>query len=123
MALGANRRIFTGGKFSVEAVFTLPEGAAPVTIRGVFDDGFYDAQLGEMRLEGSIPRLNVSLDSTQTGIPDKDGVSVPFDAPGGIVRETPVLIDGKRFSVLEVQPDFGTGLAVIELAHEAPPDE
>jgi len=120
--LGSNRKIFTGGKFAAEAVFTL-DYAAPATIRGVFDDAFYDAQLGENRLEGSIPRLTVTLDFAQTGILTKEGASIPFDTPGGIVRETPVTIDGKAFSVLEVQPDFGTGLAVIELAHEAPQDE
>lgn len=97
--LGENRRVFTGGKFSLEAVFTID--GEERRIRGVFDDAFYDAKAGENVLETSLPRLTCRFSET-----------------AGIVRETPAVINGENFSVLEVQPDKGTGLAVITFAHD-----
>jgi len=98
--LGKNRRIFTGGKFAVEAVFTIEGSAQPLTLKGVFDNAFYNATLGENNLEESTPRLTVTAEDA-----------------AGIVRETPCEIDGKKYSVIDTQPD-GIGLMLITLAHE-----
>lgn len=108
MALGNNRPLFTRGKLSDPAVFpTILDGnGKPLTLYGIFDDAFYDAQLGENRNETSFPRFTCQLSETTA-----------------IVRETPCTIKGKYFSVMEVQPDLANGLATIELAHDQPPEE
>jgi hypothetical protein len=113
MSLG-QRALFTGGKFSSAAVFQLSDSTA--TIKGVFDDGYYNAALGENILEGATPRLTVLMDATGKNILDVNGDNVPFNAAGGIVRETPLTLNGGTYSVLQVQPDLGTGMAVIDLA-------
>lgn len=90
-----------GGTFSTPAVFTVA-GGPPVTISGIFDDSYYDSSLGENALEGSQVRITVQLAAVTAGI----------------VRGIPVQINGVTYSVLEVQPDLGTGICVITLSHE-----
>jgi len=94
------KRIFTNGRFSSQAVFTIAEGQTK-TIPGIFDDSFYEADSGEQVLQTDLPRLTCRIEDTE-----------------GITREMLCTINGGNYSVLQVQPDQGTGLAVITFAHE-----
>jgi hypothetical protein len=67
---------------------------------GIFDNSFIDAQLGETIMDTTIPRLTCKHEDVR---------SVP--------REAVVVIRGKTYSVVQVQPD-GTGFAMVHLAYE-----
>lgn len=76
------------------------DGETSKTLRGIFDDSFVDAQTGETVLDTTQPRLTV----------------IASDAEG-IPREAVATIRGRAYSVTQIQPE-GTGLAIIQLAHE-----
>lgn len=82
-----------------ELVFEWETGSK--TLRGIFDNSFVDAQLGETVLDTTTPRVTCK---------HSDAIQVP--------REAMVTIDGAAYSVTQIQPD-GTGFAIITLAHEA----
>lgn len=70
------------------------------TCRGIFDNSFVDANIGETVLDTTAPRLTCVA---------SDVVNVP--------REATVTVRGKTYSVTQIQPD-GTGFAIVQLAHE-----
>lgn len=78
------------------------ETPEPCSIRckGIFDNGFVDAAIGETAMDTTAPRLTCA---------QSDVASLP--------REAMVTIRGKAYSVVQVQPD-GTGFAIVHLAHE-----
>jgi len=69
--------------------------------RGIFDNGFVDAQIGEISLTTTQPRLTCKAS----------------DVVGVVPREATVTLRGENYSVTDIQPD-GTGFAVVTLAHE-----
>lgn len=69
--------------------------------KGIFDNGFVDAAIGETSLTTTQPRLTC----------------LASDVVGVVPREAMTTIRGKAYSVVEVQPD-GTGFAIVHLAHE-----
>lgn len=71
-----------------------------LTCKGIFDNGFLDANIGETALDTTAPRLTCI---------ESDVANVP--------REATVTVRGKTYSVVQVQPD-GTGFAIVALAHE-----
>ena len=81
-----------------EIVFEWEGGAK--TLKGIFDDSFTDANTGETILDTTQPRLTCLW---------ADAEVVP--------REAMATIKGRAYSVTQVQPD-GTGMAIIQLAHE-----
>lgn len=94
----------TGGKFSSAVIF--PEiivKGAPLSLGCIFDDTFYDSTLGENALEGAQIRVTIQL--------------AQFVA-NGIARGNPCTVNGVAYSVLEPQPDLGTGICVLTLSHE-----
>lgn len=84
--------------FAVLATVTLHDGAVRM-VRGIFDDPYLNAQLGEYELDTSRPRFTCK---------EADVI--------GVLRGDTVEIDGRTFDVLtSAQPD-GTGMAQLELA-------
>lgn len=77
------------------------DGEESVTCRGIFDNSFVDANIGETALDTTAPRLTCIA---------ADVANVP--------REALVTIRGKAYSVTQIQPD-GTGFSIVHLAHEA----
>lgn len=75
-------------------------GPESLTCKGIFDNGFLDANIGETALDTTAPRLTCL---------HSDVVVLP--------REATVTVKGKTYSVTQVQPD-GTGFAIVALAHE-----
>ena len=71
-----------------------------LTCRGIFDNSFVDANIGETVLDTTAPRLTCIADEVE-------------DVP----REATVTVRGKTYSVTQIQPD-GTGFAIVQLAHE-----
>jgi hypothetical protein len=71
-----------------------------LSCRGIFDNSFVDANIGETVLDTTAPRLTCVA---------SDVVNVP--------REATVTVRGKTYSVTQIQPD-GTGFAIVQLAHE-----
>lgn len=65
-----------------------------------FDNAFFDVSVGETVLDTTQPRITAKYSEVK-------------DVP----REAEVMIDGKRYSVTQVQPE-GTGCATVTLAHE-----
>lgn len=86
--------------FAQNVVFETKSGLREV--RAIFDNAFYDASIGETVLDTTQPFLTCKLEDVGQDI---------------IERETSVKIEGKRFSVLQIQSD-GTGMATVFLAHE-----
>lgn len=85
-----------------DVVFEWTDNSGPRSIacKGIFDNGFVDAQIGETALDTTIPRLTCIHSEVK-------------DVP----REATVEVRGKLYSVVQVQPD-GTGFATVQLAHE-----
>lgn len=96
MALEIDNSIFLSD-FGQDAVFTLQSGNQ-ITVQAIFDNSFYNAQIGEIDLETTLPRLTC-VESDILEVKDKDTV----------------LVNGKNYKVLRIQPD-GTGMAVVVLA-------
>lgn len=94
---------FFDGLDASRAVFeTCPQRVVEV----YFDNAFLDADIGETALmDTTAPRLTCRYADVK-------------DIP----RETYVRVNGKRYSVRQIQPE-GTGLATIALAHERTPEE
>lgn len=82
-----------------EIVFEWEGGSR--TLRGIFDDGFIDAETGETVLDTTQPRVTCA---------EADSVGIP--------REAMTTIRGKAYSVSRPPQPDGTGFAVIQLAHE-----
>jgi hypothetical protein len=85
-----------------DVVFEWTDDSGPRSIacKGIFDNGFVDANIGETALDTTAPRLTC-LHSDVKDVP----------------REATVTLREKEYSVLQVQPD-GTGLAIVTLAIE-----
>jgi len=84
--------------FATEIAITMV-GFGTRYVRGIFDDPFFDAQLGEYVLETSRPRVTCETPHLE-----------------GVRRGDTVTIDGKNYDVMTgPQPD-GTGMSVLELA-------
>lgn len=85
-------------EFAVSATVRLQDGGTRV-VRGIFDDPYLNAQLGEYEIDTTRPRLTCK---------EADVI--------GVLRGDLVDIAGKTFDVLaSAQPD-GTGMAVLEMA-------
>lgn len=85
-------------EFAVTATVTLHDGTTKA-VRGIFDDPYLNAQLGEYEADSSRPRLTCK------------------EADVALVRRgDTVEIDGRVYDVLtSAQPD-GTGMALLEMA-------
>lgn len=86
-----------------ELVFAFLNGddeETTVSCRGIFDNSFVDANIGETALDTTAPRLTCIASEV---------ASVP--------REATCTVRGKSYSVTQIQPD-GTGFAIVHLAHE-----
>lgn len=85
-------------EFAVTATVRLQEGGTRV-VRGIFDDPYLNAQLGEYEIDTTRPRLMCK---------ESDVI--------GVTRGDLVDIDGRVYDVLtSAQPD-GTGMALLEMA-------
>jgi hypothetical protein len=93
-----NLDVFFSGLDHTEILFSLPTGTR--IVRGYFDNAFFDSSVGEVVLDSTQPRFQCK----------ESDVS-------GIARETACKVEGKNYTVMEIQPD-GTGLATVTLAHE-----
>jgi hypothetical protein len=71
-----------------------------LTCRGIFDNSFVDANIGETVLDTTAPRLTCIAADVK-------------DVP----REATVTVRDVTYSVTQIQPD-GTGFAIVQLAHE-----
>lgn len=68
-------------------------------VRGIFDEPFLDADLGEYRLETSQPRLL--------------GKEADFQ---GAMRGDTIVIDGRIFNIMSSPQIDGTGMATLRLS-------
>ena len=93
-----NLDVFFSGLDHTEILFALPTGTR--IVRGYFDNAFFDSAVGEVVLDSTQPRFQCK---------EQDVASIP--------RETACKVEGKDYTVMEIQPD-GTGLATVTLAHE-----
>lgn len=88
-------------EFAVAATVHLQAGTMR-TVRGIFDDPYLNAELGEYEFDTNRPRLTCKES-------DVDGV----------LRGDTVVIDGKTYDVLSTPNSDGTGMALLELAPQA----
>lgn len=86
-------------RFGQDVVFEFEDGTER-KIRAIFDNGFYDTSVGETVLDTTQPRLTCRTEDIL-----------------GIPRESIVLVNDRRYSVIQFQPD-GTGISTVALAHE-----
>jgi hypothetical protein len=91
--------IFTHGAFSVPATFH-PKGLPPRTVQGIYDDPSIDAAPGQQIAETTDPTFRATWAEVRD-IPD----------------ETPLEINGGKFSVMRKKPDYATGQCVVLLSH------
>ena len=83
--------------FATVATFTSQAGVAK-QVKGIFDEPYLDAQLGEYNMDTSSPRFTCKA----------------ADA-AGTKRNDTCAIGSTQYDVLSVQPD-GTGMATVQLA-------
>lgn len=88
--------------FSEDELIVFEWETGSKSCKGIFDNGFVDAGIGETSLTTTQPRLTC----------------LASDVVGVVPREAMTTLHGKAYSVVEVQPD-GTGFAIVHLAHEA----
>ncbi|MDE1170921.1 MAG: hypothetical protein PW734_06910 [Verrucomicrobium sp.] len=93
-----NLDVFFSSLDSVEATFTV-DGESRV-VRGFFDESFFDQSIGEIVPASVQPRFSCKLSDV-----------------ADIKSETPVTLNGKPYSVVQVWPD-GAGTATVHLAYE-----
>jgi hypothetical protein len=88
----------SAGGFANTATIDLQDGST-ITVRGIFDDPYLNAQLGEYDHDTSAPRfLCKAADVT------------------AVRRQDELTIDGTTYDVLTAPQDDGTGMATIKLA-------
>lgn len=83
--------------FATVATFTSQAGATK-QVKGIFDEPYLDAQLGEYNMDASSPRFTCKAGDA-----------------AGTKRNDTCAIGGNQYDVLSVQPD-GTGMATVQLA-------
>ena len=87
-------------EFALTAIVWVSEGVSREVV-GIFDDAYFDAQLGEYRLDTSSPRLQSRASSL-----------------AGIVRGNLITIEGAEYLALGVPQFDGTGMATVELVKQ-----
>ena len=85
-------------EFAVTATVRLQAGGTRA-VRGIFDDPYLNAELGEYEFDTNRPRLTCK---------ERDVL--------GVLRGDVVEIDGKVYDVLSSANSDGTGMAVLEMA-------
>ena len=89
--------VFFSGLDATFAVFTF--GIEKRKVRGYFDDGFFDANVGQVVLNTSQPRFTCKAALVEN-----------------VERGSAVSVKGKSYTVLEVQLE-GTGTSTVILTH------
>lgn len=84
--------------FAIEATVT-PQGGFSRVIRGIFDEPYLNAQLGEYEADASDPRLSCK----ETDVSD-------------LSQKDKVQIESKTYYLLTAPQSDGTGFAVLRLA-------
>jgi hypothetical protein len=87
-------------EFAVTAIIWVSDGVSREVV-GIFDDPYFDVQLGEYRLDTSSPRLQ-SSEAALAGVP----------------RGAAVSIEGVDYVVLSDPKSDGTGMATVELVKQ-----
>lgn len=77
------------------------ENGTTRTFKGIFDDPYFNAQLGEYEADTSRPRITCKMSDV-----------------AGVKRGDTVTFSGKSYSVLTSPHGDGTGMAVLEIAIE-----
>jgi len=86
--------------FALEAMVT-PRGGVSRQIRGVFDEPYFNAELGEYEVDATQPRLTCKAGDV-ADLRDRDQVT----------------IKGQDYYLLSNPQEDGTGMAVLALARE-----
>jgi hypothetical protein len=89
-------------EFGSDCVFTVGSTGGTLSIKGIFDNAFYNPMIGEVNLESSQPRLTC-IESQITDVAKNDTVKITDNFKGEI-----------DYIVASIQPD-GTGMAILEL--------
>jgi hypothetical protein len=90
-------------EFADTAEITTAAGQV-LTVAGIYDDPYLNAQLGEYQMDISDPRFTCKETDVQ-----------------GVKRGDVAVIDGKEYDILTAPQSDGTGVAVLKLA-SPPPD-
>lgn len=85
-------------EFAITATVSLQDGTTRA-VRGIFDDPYLNAELGEYELDTNRPRLTCK---------ESDVL--------GVTRGDVAVIDGKTYDVLSAPHSDGTGMAMLEMA-------
>lgn len=89
----------TAGGFARPATITLLASNTAITVNGIFEDAYMNAQLGEYEQDTSDPRFLCKSSLV-----------------AAVVRKDVLVLDGKTYDVLEAPHHDGTGMATIKLA-------
>ena len=84
-------------EFAVAATVRLQDGGARV-VRGIFDDPYLDAQLGEYVADTSAPRFTCKASDA-----------------AGVRRGDWIAIDGTTYNVMTKPQNDGTGMVILRL--------
>lgn len=90
----------TNGGFAFPAVLQSQKGWTR-TINAIFDDPYFNAQIGEYEADTSSPRLTAKESDL-----------------AGLLRGDTIIVAGETFDVLDSPEQDGTGTAVIRLARQ-----
>ncbi|MEM6602503.1 MAG: hypothetical protein AAF621_00480 [Pseudomonadota bacterium] len=86
---------FNADEFAIDIIVKLPDG--DVTLKGIFDDAFFLAEIGEADLSDTQPRIT---------LPTKDAEIIS--------RKDQIVVHNTEYFVLENKPD-GTGISIVTL--------
>lgn len=90
---------FDTDDFATAATYT-PDGGSPSTVKGIFDDEYFDEVGGSVGIEGSQPRFMCKLEDV-SDVSQGDALSV----------------NGISYQIVNVQKD-GTGVVILVLEEQ-----
>lgn len=86
--------------FAIEATVT-PRGGVPRQIKGVFDEPYFNAQLGEYEADASQPRFTCKAEDV-----------------ADLQKDDDLQIGGQAYFLTTDPQEDGTGMAVLELVRD-----
>jgi len=92
--------VFFSDDFAQE-ITAITQSGESFVFKGIFDDAFFNPEIGEMDAETTQPRIQTSRENTRR-----------------LNRGDSVSINGANYRVIESQPEAGENTATIILAHD-----
>jgi hypothetical protein len=91
--------VFFSDDFAQE-ITAITQSGESFVFKGIFDDAFFNPEIGEMEIEGTQPRIQTTRATAMR-----------------LTRGDKVVVDGKDYFVLKPKPEIGEKTAYISLSY------